>query len=68
MILPDTSLVTGTSLSPTKKRTLFSRLPLSEPTINTDRPWPVSGSSVHEAVIFFTTTLPDRHAGADYKL
>jgi hypothetical protein len=33
MILPGTPLATGTPLSPTKKRTLFSRLPLSEPTI-----------------------------------
>jgi hypothetical protein len=34
LILPDTSLATDTPLSPTKKRTLFSRLPLSEPTIS----------------------------------
>jgi hypothetical protein len=33
MILPDAPLATDTPLSPTKKRTLFSRLPLSEPTI-----------------------------------
>jgi hypothetical protein len=33
MILFDTSLVIDTSLSSIKKRTLFSRLPLSEPTI-----------------------------------
>jgi hypothetical protein len=35
MIWTGTLLATGTLLSPTKKRTLFSRLPLSEPTINT---------------------------------
>jgi hypothetical protein len=39
LILPGTPLATGTPLSPTKKRTLFSRLSLSEPTINLSLFW-----------------------------
>jgi hypothetical protein len=35
MILANSLLATEALVSPTKKRTLFSRLPLSEPTIST---------------------------------
>jgi hypothetical protein len=47
-----TLLATGTLLSPTKKRTLFSRLPLTEPTIK------ALGSSETAVDNFWNNTLP----------